>query len=345
MEVVGVSPTGEFADYALQQQEQVEGLLAAEELRRGRLRRWRRPDRAQGDDTATARLHSPDLGDPEFVKNLRIFLRLVVAARELYERALRSPATERRPQVLVREGELHRHVTLSPYLPVTLKLLLCRRFDLELLLIAVGDREYLAGRLADIFNEERGTISTWQSLYGDQLPALLPGGTTVAAAGAPGVDELAVTRERLERLMRVKRSEDEVYRARWELKQRAAWLAIVVLLVVIVAFAAVTAAIGAEDGELLAAAVAGAAGATLGGLIRLREQVTLGAQVRQFRPFFLGQVLVGAAAGAVAFLVDQSGIVAIAGGSAGVAAVGFALGFSEAAFVGLLARLGGTVAG
>jgi uncharacterized membrane protein len=341
-----VSPSGEFADYALQQQEQIEGLLAAEELRRGWLRLRRKPDRAQGDDTATARLHSPDLGDPEFVKNLRIFLRLVVAARELYERALRSPATEQRPQVLAREGELHRHVTLSPYLPVTLKLLLCRRFDLELLLIAVGDREYLAGRLADVFNEERGTISTWQSLYGDQLPALLPGGTTVAAAtGAPGVDEVAATRERLERLMRVKRSEDEVYRARWELKQRAAWLAIVVLLVVIAAFAAVTAAIGAEDGELLAAAAAGAAGATLGGLIRLREQVTLGAQVRQFRPFFFGQVLVGVAAGAVAFLVDQSGIVAIAGGSAGVAAVGFALGFSEAAFVGLLARLGGTVAG
>ena len=38
------------------------------------------------------------------------------------------------------------------------------------------------------------------------------------------------------------------------------------------------------------------------------------------------------------------GLVAVAGGSAGVAAVAFAVGFSEAAFVGLLARLGGSVA-
>ena len=45
------------------------------------------------------------------------------------------------------------------------------------------------------------------------------------------------------------------------------------------------------------------------------------------------------------FLVDDGGLVAVAGGAAGVAAVAFAVGFSEAAFVGLVTRLGGSVTG
>jgi hypothetical protein len=51
------------------------------------------------------------------------------------------------------------------------------------------------------------------------------------------------------------------------------------------------------------------------------------------------------AAGVLTFLIDDGGLVAVAGGAAGVAAVAFAVGFSEAAFVGLLHRLGGSVAG
>ena len=43
-------------------------------------------------------------------------------------------------------------------------------------------------------------------------------------------------------------------------------------------------------------------------------------------------------------LDDDGGLIAVAGGAGGVAAVAFAVGFSEAAFVGLLTRLGGSVA-
>ena len=99
------------------------------------------------------------------------------------------------------------------------------------------------------------------------------------------------------------------------------------------------------DQALRAATAAGAAGAALGGLIRLRDEVTGGTQARQFWLFFVGQVLVGVAAGVLTFLIDDGGLVAVAGGAAGVAAVAFAVGFSEAAFVGLLTRLGGSVAG
>jgi hypothetical protein len=101
----------------------------------------------------------------------------------------------------------------------------------------------------------------------------------------------------------------------------------------------------ADDRALWSAGAAGAAGAALGGLIRLRDEVTGGTQARQFWLFFVGQVLVGVAAGVLTFLIDDGGLVAVAGGGAGVAAVAFAVGFSEAAFVGLLTRLGGSVAG
>jgi len=144
--------------------------------------------------------------------------------------------------------------------------------------------------------------------------------------------------------MRVKESQAHMVKARWALKRRVATPTILVLLLAVAAFAAAVARMAADDQALWSAAAAGAAGAALGGLLRLRDEVTLGTQARQFWLFFLGQVLVGVAAGVLTFLVDDGGLVAVAGGSAGVAAVAFAAGFSEAAFVGLLARLGGSVA-
>ncbi|HXP14192.1 MAG TPA: hypothetical protein VN907_02670, partial [Actinomycetes bacterium] len=187
---------------------------------------------------------------------------------------------------------------------------------------------------------------TWRSLYGDELPALLPGGVTRHPEAAPpaGLEEVEATRERLARLMHVKESQAQAVKARWALKARVTGPTILVLLLAVAAFAAAVARMAADDQALWSATAAGAAGAALGGLLRLRDEVTLGTQARQFWLFFVGQVLVGVAAGVLTFLVDDGGLVAVAGGSAGVAAVAFAVGFSEAAFVGLLARLGGSVA-
>jgi hypothetical protein len=294
-------------------------------------------------------LRSPDAGDPEFVKNLQIFLRLVVDADALYLRAAHGLSGDPAQAAALngRVEELRDRITLPTEVPLTLELLLARRFELERLLIELGDRTYLAGRLADLYDEPPGTVSTWRSLYGDELPALLPGGVTrhPEAAQPVGPDEVEATRERLARLMHAKESQTHLVKARWALKQRVTVPTILVLLVAVAAFAAAVARMAADDQALWSAAAAGAAGAALGGLIRLRGEVTLGSQVRQFLLFFCGQVLVGAAAGVLTFLVDDGGLAAVAGGSAGVAAVAFAVGFSEAAFVGLLTRLGGSVAG
>jgi hypothetical protein len=292
-------------------------------------------------------LRSPDAGDTEFVKNLQIFLRLVVDADALALRAAHSLSGDaaQAAAVTARLPELRERITLPTEVPLTLELLLARRFELERLLIELGDRTYLAGRLADLYDEEPGTVSTWRSLYGDELPPLLPGGVTRHPETVPpaGPTEVEATRERLARLMHAKESQAQAVKARWALKRRVAAPTILVLLLAVAAFAAAVSGLAADDQALWAAAAAGGAGAALGGLIRLRDEVTLGTQARQFWLFFVGQVLVGVAAGVLVFLIDDGGLVAVAGGPAGVAAVAFAVGFSEAAFVGLLTRLGGTV--
>jgi hypothetical protein len=294
-------------------------------------------------------LRSPDAGDAEFVKNLQTFLRLVVDADALFLRAAHGLSGDPAQAAAVtgRVEELRERITLPTEVPLSLELLLARRFELERLLIELGDRAYLAGRLADLYDEQPGTVSTWRTLYGDELPALLPGGVTrhPEAVRPPGPDEVEATRERLARLMHVKESQAQAVKARWALKARVTGPTILVLLLAVAAFAAAVAGMAADDQALWSATAAGAAGAALGGLLRLRDEVTLGTQARQFWLFFVGQLLVGAAAGVLTFLIDDGGLVAVAGGPAGVAAVAFAVGFSEAAFVGLLTRLGGTVAG
>jgi hypothetical protein len=328
-----VPPSTELSEAVLGQRRLLERLLV-----------HRRRD--TGEEPA---LRSPDASDAEFVKNLQIFLRLVVDADALFLRAAHGLTGDPAQAAAVtgRVEELRERITLPTEVPLTLELLLGRRFELERLLIELGDRAYLAGRLADLYDEQPGTVSTWRSLYGDELPPLLPGGVTrhPEAVRPPGPDEVEATRERLARLMHVKESQAQAVKARWALKSRVTGPVILVLLLAVAAFAAAVTGMVADDRALWSAVAAGAAGAALGGLLRLRDEVTLGTQARQFWLFFVGQVLVGAAAGVLTFLIDDGGLVAVAGGEAGVAAVAFAVGFSEAAFVGLLTRLGGTVAG
>jgi len=350
-------PDTGLAAFAEHEQRWVERLLThAEERGRGF-------PFARGDDLGDlARSWSPRVRDPEFRKNLRIFGWLIRAAACLYDRAAErfaSNDSEVRRQagtVLAREEELRGRIELPKDQPLTLTVLLARRFELEQLLIDLGDREYLTGRLAELYDEGEATHATWRNLFGNELPPLLPGpvgpratGTGGGASGESGrldSDEVESTRGRMARLMHVKEAQDRVARARWELRQPVVWMVAGVLAVVTAAFGATVAWMVADDPApggrvVLAAATAGATGAALGGLFRLRDEVRLGTEVRRFLPFFVGGVFVGAAAGLVAFLVHQAGIVAIAGDGAGVAAVAFAVGFSEAAFVGLLARITG----
>jgi hypothetical protein len=93
------------------------------------------------------------------------------------------------------------------------------------------------------------------------------------------------------------------------------------------------------------AALAGALGSTLSGVLRLRDQLLQTDELRAFKPAMLVQPLVGASAGALVFLLLASRAFSIgsldpqAWPSPGV--LGFAAGFSEPFFLGLVDRVAG----
>jgi hypothetical protein len=184
-----VAASVKFVACALKQQQRIEGLLAYAEARR-----WWPPFRPR-EVRAVDVCWSREMGDPEFHKNLRIFGRLVADAAGIYERAVTglgevgaaarsrsidgaSQNTDRQRRAIAagaEDGELRERIRLPADVPLTLKVLLGRRFDLEQFLLELADREFLTGRLAELYDEEKGTHSTWQWLFGHQYPALLSG--------------------------------------------------------------------------------------------------------------------------------------------------------------------------
>jgi hypothetical protein len=255
-----------------------------------------------------------DLGDPEFTKNLRTLHQLTSVAQRL-------PA----------DG-LAARIALPSDRPLTLESLLGHRFEVERLLLEIGDEKYLRWRAAALYDEGEGTALRWRDLFGQPPPLL---------EESPADDAAERTQLMLARLLAAKEGQDLPLRARRELKARVVWLILPLILAATCLFAAALAVVEDDVETVLLAGAAGLAGAALGGLLQLRDEVTRGAQLREFTPFYLGQLLVGATAGLLVFAADSSGVVEIVGGSAGVATLAFAVGFSEAAFVRLLARVGG----
>jgi hypothetical protein len=97
---------------------------------------------------------------------------------------------------------------------------------------------------------------------------------------------------------------------------------------------------------ILAAAAAGALGATLAGATRLRDVITLN-DLRPFRGWKVLQLLVGASAGLFVFMLLSSDILRLPGtsgestGWAAFATYGFIAGFAEPFFLGVVANIAG----
>ncbi len=226
--------------------------------------------------------------------------------------------------------------------PWTLEIVLARRFRLEALLIDLGDEKYLRERAAAFYTERHGRGVRWGTMYPRQVPPILAGSRS---GRRPGPEDVDLTRRMLQQLVAAKQFDDVPVRNRNELTLRALRIIAPVVLLASVAFAVAIADVVPDDRVLQLAAAAGAIGAALGTLIRVRDDLIPGSQIREFVPFFISQVTVGATAGMLAFLVDRSGIVAVGGDASGLAAVAFALGFTEAAFLRLIARVANLAGG
>jgi hypothetical protein len=92
--------------------------------------------------------------------------------------------------------------------------------------------------------------------------------------------------------------------------------------------------------EILLALASSVAGAAIGRLINLRDQVKYGSQVREFLPLFLAQLAIGAVSGLVVSVAATLPLLNL-GSPTAVAALSFAAGLSEATFLKLVSRIGG----
>jgi hypothetical protein len=271
---------------------------------------------------------SSDMRDPEFRRILRSIARLIADAEGICRRV---------PLDRAEMAELTDAVCLPRRTPWTLEVLLARRFRLEALLIDLGDAKYLRERAAAFYTERHGLCVRWTTMYPRRPPPILSG--IRRSDGEPDAADVRLTRRMLQQLVAAKQFDDAPIRNSNELTLRALRLIAPVVLLASVAFAIAIALVERDDSVLQAAAAAGAMGAALGTLIKVRDRLVPGSQTRELLPFFIAQVTVGATAGMLTFVLDRSGIVDIGGSASALVALAFAFGFTEAAFLRLIARV------
>jgi hypothetical protein len=307
-------------------------------LEPGRRRLWRRPN-ASGADSPEHRGFMGTraaLRDPELRKNLEILAADISDAIDLDRRATVDEKARKRFLELAQE----------PRKALTLETVLDARRSFEKLLAECGDRRLLQQRTAAEYAEDDATLPTWKDSYGADVPAILTDASADSAATTDAAkaqdDDEELTRTRLEQLVEARFSLYRPLRARRRL--RITYLRDVIAPAVLVTGVLFALAIAFHDDvatrAVLLAAAAGAAGASLSGLLKFRDEMKLGSQVRDFWPFYLAQVLVGAVFGLLILLLAAAGWVDVDEDGAAMGAVAFAAGFSEPFAVGVVAKLG-----
>jgi hypothetical protein len=265
------------------------------------------------------------LCDPEVRKNIEILAARLCDAIDLNGR---RPLC---PEVMNRLSEL----LCEPRKALCLETLLDTRRSVEELLIDRADLLLLQQRTAEEYAEEEATLLTWRRLYGGERPELLN-----PCSESPSKQVQESTKFRLQCLVAARFSLYRPLRARRRLRIMYLRYFGPVLLLAGLLFGL---AIGFQHHVgvrvVLLAAAAGAAGAALSGLLKFRDEVRLGAQVREFLPFYLVQVEVGAVFGLFIDLVFAAGWLRFAPSAEGIGVLAFAAGFSEPFALGIVAKM------
>jgi hypothetical protein len=273
------------------------------------------------------------LRDPEVRKNVEILAARVCDAIDLNRRRSLPPADPLPQEVTNRLFEL----LCEPLKALCLETLLDTRRSVEELLIEHSDLLLLQQRTAEEYAEEEATLLTWRRFYGGERPELL---NLNYCSESPSEQVQKSTKVRLQCLVAARFSLYRPLRARRRLRIIYLRYFGPVLLLAGLLFGL---AIGFQHHVgvrvVLLATAAGAAGAALSGLLKFRDEVRLGAQVREFLPFYLVQVEVGAVFGLFIDLVFAAGWLRFAPSAAGIGVLAFAAGFSEPFAVGIVAKM------
>jgi hypothetical protein len=290
-----------------------------------RRRCWESNSDETGRQVALTKRQPRVLRDPEVRKNIEILAARVCDAIDLIRR---RPLC---PEVMNRFSEL----LCEPRKALCLETLLDTRRSVEELLIDHSDLLLLQQRTAEEYAEEEATLLTWRRLYGGERPELL-----TFFSESPSKQVQDSTKVRLQCLVAARFSLYRPLRARRRLRIMYLRYFGPVLLLAGLLFGL---AIGFQHHVgvrvVLLATAAGAAGAALSGLLKFRDEVRLGAQVREFLPFYLVQVEVGAVFGLFIDLVFAAGWLTFAPSAAGIGVLAFAAGFSEPFALGIVAKM------
>jgi hypothetical protein len=280
-------------------------------------------------DGEAAKIWSSDITDPEFKKNLCLFQSLIAGAVGLCARRTDD-------NFVSRVAELTHRIQLPSDKPLTLPLLLTHRFALEQVLAELGDDTYLRTRAAELFAEPPGSSATWDRLFKSRPPLVVDGQPAPPEA-------LETTRAMVASLLAAKQAVDLPLRARRELKQRILWMYVLpAVFISAIVFGLTIFLTDMLPLQTLAVSVTAAvAGAVLGRLLRLRDEVTRGSQVREFMSLFIAQVAVGLVTGLfVSVAAEQLRLLNMSTPN-GLATISFVAGFSEASFLGLVSKITG----
>ena len=206
-------------------------------------------------------------------------------------------------------------------------------YALDELLVIAGDAEFVhRRRCAELLPDGDDTaLKTVQdALAGNPAPS--------------GAAELEAARQELRTLYEMRRFRYRRLRARRRMKTAVLLLAGMLLLgLVIVLAIGIDDAVDGDPSLVLLAGAAGALGGTLANLLRLRDDLKSGTELRAFKPSLLAQPAVGAASGLVVLLAVEGGFLGIADQDdevrwATTTMLAFAAGFSEALFIGIVRR-------
>lgn len=281
------------------------------------------------------------LRNPELRKNLDRFQTAVRDFQRLRRAGVLEPGAERPLVELLLSDE-----DPASYNSDSLGLLL---ETLDQHLVAAGDAQLVCSLLEIEYVrddlEGGGEIPTWSTLYAERLAV----SEEFAAGRELAPADLTEAKRQLSMLLRTRHSTYALRRARSTTKAlRLLWLTPVVTALAL-ALILVAGWVGDEstwrDGLLVA--VAGALGATLAAVLKLRDRLARLGDLRTFWYAFPLQLPLGAVAGLFLWLVLESEIVEIGGSgedwaTAGV--VAFVAGFSEPFLLKTVERIAGGAA-
>jgi hypothetical protein len=213
-----------------------------------------------------------------------------------------------------------------------------RRLNLRL-----GDQHHVASALRNELarGKDERRWHPWQQHFD---PAELDELLRVYGSGSPSLAEHARAVDRLTFLFLQRAAAGRDRRAKAGLKAcYLNWLAIAML----VLLAGFGVAIHSRGGSLwqpmLLAACAGAVGAALSGVFKVRDHLVRLDELKGFPPAMRVQPLVGASAGLIVMLVLESQIVSLGAGTdsswASLALLAFLAGFSEPFFLGIVQKV------